>query len=61
MYIHTHTQIHKITCAQSHFLLKNSQDCVIVITNAVGLLQAKVALFIGYCVIDQYMTCCNLI
>ena len=24
-----------------------------------GLLQAKVALFIGYCLIDQWMTCCN--
>ena len=27
---------------------------------ACGLLQAKVALFKGYCVIDQQMICCNI-
>jgi hypothetical protein len=32
-----------------------------VLLNTCGLLQAKVALFKGYCVIDQQMICCNII
>ena len=32
-----------------------------VLLNTCGLLQVKVALFKGYCAIDQQMICCNII